>query len=220
LREFFDARRQGPGIWKWTHYFDIYDRYFSPFRGRDVRVLEIGIYSGGSLDMWAQYFGSRAKIYGIDIEPSCKVYAGPQVEVHIGDQADRGFWQDFTSRVRDVDIVIDDGGHLTEQQVVTFEEMLPHMRSGGIYLCEDIHHEHNGFGSYMYGAARHLNGMHGLVESNSDPERRIVTRATPFQSAVRAVHFYPYVTVVERNDAPVEELVAPKHGTRWEPFLT
>src|SRR4051812_44526614 len=51
LRAFFDARREGPGIWKWTHYFDIYHRHFARFVGREVHVLEIGIYSGGSLEM-------------------------------------------------------------------------------------------------------------------------------------------------------------------------
>src|SRR5690242_10419553 len=39
LREFFDSRKQGPGIWKWNHYFDIYDRHFRRFRGQEVHVL-------------------------------------------------------------------------------------------------------------------------------------------------------------------------------------
>ncbi len=52
LREFFDRNTQGPGIWKWNHYFDIYDRHFRQFRGQEVHVLEIGVYSGGSLNMW------------------------------------------------------------------------------------------------------------------------------------------------------------------------
>src|SRR5438067_13766465 len=51
LRQFFDARSEGRGIWKWLHYFDIYDRHFSRFRGEAVHVLEIGVYSGGSLEM-------------------------------------------------------------------------------------------------------------------------------------------------------------------------
>src|SRR5215472_13475880 len=57
LQDFFDARKTGRGIWKYTHYFDIYERHFSRFRGREVNVLEIGVYSGGSLEMWRDYFG-------------------------------------------------------------------------------------------------------------------------------------------------------------------
>jgi hypothetical protein len=43
--------------------------------------------------------------------------------------------------------------------------------------------------------------------------------ATPFQRAVSAVHFYPYVAVIERNMTPVTELIAPMRGTQWETFL-
>src|SRR5579864_8038519 len=139
LREFFDSHQEGRGIWKWNHYFDIYHQHFSRFRGRNVRVLEIGIYSGGSLEMWRDYFGSGCQIYGVDIEPACKAYERDSVKVFIGDQGDRNFWKKFKQEVPAVDIVIDDGGHLTEQQIITFEELLPHLQPNGIYLCEDLH---------------------------------------------------------------------------------
>ena len=44
-------------VWKWKHYCDVYHRHFSKFVGREVHVLEVGIYSGGSLQMWREYFG-------------------------------------------------------------------------------------------------------------------------------------------------------------------
>jgi hypothetical protein len=84
LRSFFENRTEGHGIWKWTHYFDVYDRHFRAFRGRDVHVLEIGIYSGGSLDMWRDYFGPKSTIYGVDIEPDCRVYEKDGVKIYIG----------------------------------------------------------------------------------------------------------------------------------------
>jgi len=64
LRKFFEARQTGRGIWKCEHYFDIYQRHFSRFVGREVGVLEIGVYSGGSLDMWRSYFGTACTVYG------------------------------------------------------------------------------------------------------------------------------------------------------------
>src|SRR5215472_11208078 len=57
LEKFFFARAEGHGIWKWQHYFEVYDNFFRPFRGRPAHVLEIGIYSGGSLELWRDYFG-------------------------------------------------------------------------------------------------------------------------------------------------------------------
>lgn len=219
LRAFFDQRKEGPGIWKWIHYFDIYHRHFSRFRGRHVHVLEIGVYSGGSLDMWSDYFGPQASLYGVDIEPACKAYERGPVKIFIGDQSDRNFWRRFRQQVPILDIVIDDGGHQPEQQVASLEELLPHLRPGGVYLCEDIHGAFNPFASYMHGFAHKLNEF-ALEASPQDMDRRLACRTTPFQSAVASVHQYPFVTVVERNAAPVTELIAPKHGTQWQSFLT
>src|SRR6185437_3589006 len=138
LLEYFNSHTEGRGIWKFLHYFPIYERYFSQFRGKEVHILEIGIYSGGSLEMWREYFGPRCSVYGVDIEPNCKTYENSSVRVFIGDQSDRTFWKDFKKQVPILDIVIDDGGHEPEQQIATLEELLPHLRPGGIYLCEDI----------------------------------------------------------------------------------
>jgi SAM-dependent methyltransferase len=219
LRAFFNARKQGRGIWKWEHYFDIYDRHFRRFRGREGHVLEIGVYSGGSLDMWADYFGPGARVYGVDIAPACKSYENATTKIFIGDQADRKFWSGFREKVPALDIVIDDGGHHPEQQIATFEELLPHLRPGGIFLCEDVHGAFNPFASYMHGVAHKLNDFEQVRNNTEDMDRRIVCPATPFQAAVGSVHFYPFVTVVERNATPVAELIAPKHGTQWQPHL-
>jgi SAM-dependent methyltransferase len=145
LRDFFEARQQGRGIWKWRHYFDIYHRHLQRFRGSSVALLEIGVYSGGSLDMWRDYFGPQAQIYGVDIEPACRAYESENVKIFIGDQSDRAFWRAFRERVQTLDIVIDDGGHLAEQQIVSLEELLSFLRPGGVYICEDIHRAHNAF---------------------------------------------------------------------------
>ena len=66
---------------KWDHYFDIYDKYFSQYRDTDVVFVEIGIYQGGSLQMWKEYLGPKIMIYGIDINPECKKFEDEQIEV-------------------------------------------------------------------------------------------------------------------------------------------
>jgi hypothetical protein len=77
LQKYFDAVESGPGIWKWRHYFEIYDRHFEKFRNKEVNILEIGIYSGGSLGMWKAYFGPRCRVYGVDIEGVHRGPSGP-----------------------------------------------------------------------------------------------------------------------------------------------
>jgi hypothetical protein len=219
LREFFDSRKQGRGIFKWNHYFDIYDRHFRQFRGQEVHVLEIGVYSGGSLDMWRDYFGPRATIYGVDIEPDCRAYENDQVKIFIGDQSDRSFWKGFRRQVPTLDIVIDDGGHQLEQQIVSLEELLPFLRLGGVYLCEDVQGTQNKFASYIHGLGHKLNDDSQTGWFPDDNENRIVGASTPFQSAVGSIHLCPFVTVVERNAIPVTEFRSSKHGTEWQPFL-
>lgn len=212
LEAYFDAHVEGRGIWKWRHYFEVYHRHFSKFIGQEVRILEVGVYSGGSLDMWRSYFGPRCKVYGVDIEEACKAYQDDSIEIHIGDQADPEFWRRFKRESPPVHIIIDDGGHLTHQQVVTFEEMFSHLQPGGVYVCEDVHGEFNPFHSYVHGLSRHL---HSYVPG------RTPFSAVPsaLQRSIRSVHLYPFMVVIEKAETPIGEFVAPKHGTQWQPYL-
>ena len=59
-------------ITKWSHYLPLYHQHFQKFRGKEVHILEIGLFKGGSVHIWKKYFGSKAKIYGVDINPSVK----------------------------------------------------------------------------------------------------------------------------------------------------
>ncbi len=212
LKSYFNAHEKGRGIWKWIHYFDIYMRHFDRFVGRDVHILEIGIYSGGSLEMWRHFFGERCHVYGVDIEASCRVYENDYTRVFIGDQADRAFWKSVRGQVPVIDIVIDDGGHKTEQQVVTLEETLPHLAPGGVYLCEDVHFTNNDFAAYAYGLVKCLNDL---------PCDDIIAGFAPseFQKWIDGIHFYPFAIVIEKARTPVSRFLAPKRGTEWQPFL-
>jgi hypothetical protein len=213
LSAYFDSRTEGRGIWKWQHYFDIYHRHFQKFVGKEVRVVEVGIYSGGSLDMWKAYFGPECTVYGVDIEEACKAYEGERTKIFIGDQGDRRFWRDFRKQVPQIDILIDDGGHLPEQQIVTLEETLPYMRNGGVYLCEDVVGMHNQFAAYVHGLATALNAF---VLENPTKSRVL---PSSLQRSIGSVHLYPFVVAVEKVDHPIDELLAPKHGTEWQPFF-
>jgi hypothetical protein len=212
LRSYFDAVTEGPGIWKWEHYFDIYHRHLAKFRGITPTVLEVGIYSGGSLSMWLDYFGSGTRIHGVDIEETCRTYERDEVTVHIGDQEDRRFWRHLKREVPAFDVVIDDGGHLPDQQRVTLEEVLPHLAPNGVYLCEDVLGIHHPFAAFAAGLVSQLNEVKMSAEHKGlDP--------TPFQQAVHSIHFYPFVVVIEKYHTAPERLIAPKHGTEWQPFL-
>jgi hypothetical protein len=117
---------------RWEHYFDIYDRHLSKYQDKPVKVLEIGVSHGGSLQIWKAYFGSKAAITGIDIDPRCRDYAEAQIDVIITDQANPAI-----GLLGEFDIVIDDGSHVSNDQSASFARLWPHTR--GVYLIEDCH---------------------------------------------------------------------------------
>jgi hypothetical protein len=211
LADYFEQHTTGPGVWKWRHYFDVYHRHFQKFVGREVHVVEIGVYSGGSLGMWREYFGADSHVYGVDLRPECKAYEGDGVRIFTGDQGDEGFWEEFCREVPAVDVVVDDGSHDPLDQIVTLEALLPQVRPGGVYLCEDVHGPRHPFHDYVNALSRNL---HSLGRGDSGFERRPID----FQRTVESVHLYPFVAVIEKRAKPLDELSAPRHGTEWQPL--
>ena len=134
LKEIFDSSRVS--IHKWENYFDIYEQYLNKYRGRNPRILEIGVQYGGSLKMWKEYF-SNAQIYGIDINPDCKKLEEKYIDIQIGSQNDKNFLKNYSKYVNNLDVIIDDGGHTMTQQLNTFNILFPILNDSGIYIVED-----------------------------------------------------------------------------------
>lgn len=122
----------GRQIDKWEHYLEIYEKHLAKYRGIKMRLLEIGIDHGGSLQMWKKYFGPEAEIIGVDINPDCARFEEDQIKVVIADQCDPSL-----SRLGPFDIVIDDGSHVRQHQSQSFMTLWP--RTLGVYLIEDCH---------------------------------------------------------------------------------
>lgn len=130
VREVFQAHT-GRQIDKWEHYFPIYEKHFAKYVGTAVRVLEIGIDHGGSLQMWKEYFGSQSRIVGVDINPDTQ-FEEDQIETYCYDQYDPSL-----ADLGPFDIVIDDGSHICAHQSITFRHLWPQTK--GVYLIEDCH---------------------------------------------------------------------------------
>ena len=132
---------------KHSTYFDSYDHFFSRYRNKNITFVEIGVLGGGSLFMWRNYFGPKAKIIGIDLNPDAKKWEEHGFQIYIGSQSDLKFWKYFSRKVGLIDVVLDDGGHTYEQQIITTECLLPSINDGGMILVEDTHTSYmEGFG--------------------------------------------------------------------------
>ena len=72
--ELFRIFSADTNVHKWHHYFDVYTRYFERYRDRPITMLEIGVFRGGSLRMWKEYFHTDSTIVGVDIDESCQAH--------------------------------------------------------------------------------------------------------------------------------------------------
>jgi len=120
-------------------YFSAYEEMFSRYVEKEITFVEVGVLHGGSLFMWKEYFGKKARIIGIDLNPKAKELEKHGFEIFIGSQSDKNFWDNFYSKVGKIDILLDDGGHTNDQQIVTLSETINNINNGGLIVVEDVH---------------------------------------------------------------------------------
>jgi hypothetical protein len=124
---------------KHRKYFEIYDKLFLPFKNKKIVFVEIGIENGGSLFIWKNFFHSKSLIIGIDVNPDCKKLEKFGFNIEIGDQGDPKFWKFFFNKYKNIDIILDDGGHTNKQQIITCTQCIPKINNGGLFVTEDTH---------------------------------------------------------------------------------
>ena len=88
---------------------------------------------------WRNYFGKKARIIGVELNPKAKELEKKGFKIFIGDQSDPNFWKFFFRKIGKIDVLIDDGGHTNLQQVTTLMESIKYIKSGGMIVIEDTH---------------------------------------------------------------------------------
>jgi cephalosporin hydroxylase len=211
---YFSANRAGRTLDKWIHYFPIYERHLARYRGRAVRLLEIGVYGGGGLDLFQAYLGPDATLVGIDIDESTRIATAGGHPVEIGDQADPDFLERVVSEHGPFDIVVDDGGHTMVQQVTSVETLFPLLTDGGTYIVEDSHTSYwpdyadqgPDRPTFVEWAKRRIDDLHAYHHSSAEELE------APWQTHLGAIHAYDSVVVLDRarHDPPFSELAGTK----------
>lgn len=137
----------------WHHgYHRFYPRYLESLRNTATGILEIGIDHNCSVNLWLNYF-PKAQIYGIDIGLE---YESDRVKIFRGDQSSLSDLQQIRSKITEpLQFIIDDGSHIPEHQLLTFDYFFQNLlEPGGVYIVEDIETSYwkNGF---LYGYTTH-----------------------------------------------------------------
>lgn len=187
-------------------YARFYDSLLKPIRHAARRVLEIGCYNGDSLRMWRDYFDC-AMIYGVEIRPD-RAVSGPWIKTYIGDQTDEAFLAKVPGTF---DVIVDDGSHLSRDQIRTFEIMFKRVNSGGFYIVEDTSCSYwidftpgNGPTAveYFKSLVDHVN-MHGFsVDGKFDRNRDLLLQhkadASEWERTIDYIIFYNSAIVIKK----------------------
>lgn len=174
---------------KHDSYFQAYEALLAQYVGQPITFVEVGVFNGGSLHMWRRYFGEQARIIGVDLNPDARKWQAEGFEIFIGDQSDANFWRHFYETVGAIDVLLDDGGHMNHQQLVTTEHALEHINDGGMLIVEDVHTSYMpGFNSKPEHSFVSF-GKH-IVDAVNGRFPGIDTGANLFQDRVWSVSFY------------------------------
>ncbi len=184
-------------------YTRLYKRHLGRRRLLVRSVLEIGVggttsregyetcAGGQSLQMWSRYF-PRATVVGVDIQP--KAVSGPRIRFEQGDQSDQQFLGVLAQRYGPFDVVIDDGSHIGRHTSASFDALWPAVRSGGIYVIEDLavsyHPGWEGGPPGTPGTDADL--VKGLIDDTLRREQDC------FQPSIASMHVYGEIAFLER----------------------
>lgn len=130
-------------------YTPLYDLLLGQYRHKFKSVMEIGIGTletmthvpgykpGASLRMWEEFF-PEANIFGLDIEPSVlfeegRIQTRQCNQNHAGELVQAAVWAG-----REFDLIVDDGSHIAEHQIISVNTLMPFVRPGGLYIIEDV----------------------------------------------------------------------------------
>lgn len=188
---------------KWDNYFDIYDEHLNKYIGKNPNVLEIGVAGGGSLEMWSKFF-ENGQIFGIDIEQECLTYQYQEKNIHIsiGDQSSPEFWDFYLKDKGLFDVIVDDGSHVNEHQVITLLKVFPHLNDGGTIIFEDTH---TSYWEKWHGAFRKPDSFIEFTKNLIDLQHRQHIDLVPpdelikvFQN-LKSITFYNSVVVFKKD---------------------
>lgn len=130
--------------YKGMSYLNIYEKHFEEIRNEVKCFVEIGVLNGASLKMWEEYF-PNAIIYGIDIEPNTKQYESGRIKILVGDQNDDNFLESVSQQIGEIDILLDDGSHITRHQIKSFNYLYKNVSKNGFYVIEDLRNSYEEF---------------------------------------------------------------------------
>jgi SAM-dependent methyltransferase len=207
--------RAGKFADKWEQYLSIYDVELAPFlaRGTPVRLLEIGVQNGGSLELWSEILPAGSRVVGVDCDPNVGAlrFENPNISVIIQDATDAEAMRPVLGETL-FDLIVDDGSHVCRDVITAFNLYFEYLAPGGKFVIEDLHTSYfPQHGGGLRDPASSVEWLKRLIdvlnfdhiqpnEKLSDLERLCMRR---LNAQIGRVSFYDSVAVIEK--LPVEK---------------
>lgn len=188
-------------------YTKYYEDHFESIKDKKLNILELGVASGASIKLWDMYF-KNANIVGIDIEYSIlsDIELSNRCSIEIGSQDDEEFLKNLTYKHGEFDIIIDDASHLASKTIKSFELLFPLLKSGGIYVIEDlgIFYPASEKGNYfkdLEGDYTTIDFLKDLLDmKNNDWFLKFNKKETNiYYDMIYSISFYPCICFIHKN---------------------
>lgn len=137
LIELFEQTELKSDKFRGHNYEKYYSFEFDNKRLKELKILEIGINYGYSINLWSRFF-MNSKIIGVDIQ---NMYGNllnglPNIELYIENAYSETFSNKFENEY--FDYIIEDGSHTLSHQLKAIELFYPKLKIGGKLIIEDI----------------------------------------------------------------------------------
>ena len=182
-------------------FLEIYFNYFKNYKEKEINILEIGVDKGESLKIWRQYF-SKAKICGIDINDI--KYKIDGVDIIKADQTNVKDLVSVCKKYKSFDIIIDDGGHHSNQIITSLNFLFYFLSENGLYIVEDLQTSYfPRFGGSRFNLNRKktsMNFLKSIADSiNYEQNDKPFYKTKKFDGLVKFIHFYQNVAIIKKG---------------------
>lgn len=167
-------------------YTELYNMLFHPYRGRKITFLEMGLMSGGpehgidadretstppSIQMWLNYF-PKANIIGLDVSDFSE-FETDRFKFYRCDMDKRANIAATAADMPAPDIILDDASHASKHQQDGFLELFPKLKSGGLFIFEDLRWQPNEYEAKTPGITKTAELLQSFIKdrefTHSDP---------------------------------------------------
>jgi len=189
---------------------DLYEAYLSPLRHGNIRFFEIGVggyddpqAGGASVRMWKRYF-SKAEIYALDYYDKSP-HAETRITIFRGSQDDALILNRIADEIGSIDVILDDGSHVSAHVIRSFEVLFPRLNPGGLYIVEDLgtaYWPEFGGSVDLDDPNTSINYFRKIVHGLNHLSIRDPYTPSYADENVEFMHFYPNFVVIKKRRTP------------------